>query len=438
MSFIVSIIGKPNVGKSTIFNRLIKSDKAIVQDTPGVTRDRLYDKVEYQNKFFNIVDTGGITLNEDDFSHDIKMQAEIAMEESDLILFVVDARHEITPEDELVSEILRQSNQQVIIVANKVDNPQIRDNLYNFYSLGYETIIGVSSLHGNGMYDILDEVYPLITDEEEIEEDAIKFSLIGMPNVGKSSLFNLMLNADRSIVSTIEGTTRDAIDVDFIENGQKYKIIDTAGIRRRGKVYEKVEKYSVLRAIRSIENSDVILWLIDADRGIVEQDKKVLGYALDQRKPVIIVVNKWDLVTKETNTQKLYEKHLKERMPFVADSKMLFVSVKNKKGLKNIMPSIDDLYAKYTKEFTTSQVNNVLADAITSKVPPSYKGKVIKIYYATQIGTKPPRFLFFVNNKEIIHFSYKRYLENQFKKAFGLEGIKLKFQFQNKNEKKDQ
>ncbi len=435
MSLTVSIIGRPNVGKSTLFNRMTQSKKAIVEDVAGVTRDRLYEKVEYQDKSFRLIDTGGITHEKEDFNSDIKMQAEIAIDESQIILFVVDARSSITYEDEQVANILRKSGKEVIVVCNKVDNNRIADNIYEYYGLGYETIIPVSAEHGSGVYDILDYIYPHIPEEEEEEDSTINFCLIGRPNVGKSSLFNAIVGDERSIVSDIEGTTRDAIDTEFTYDEVDYKMIDTAGIRKRGKVYEKIEKYSVLRALKAIEKSDVVLWVVDAERGIVEQDKRVLGHALEDRKPVIVIVNKWDTIEKETNTQKHYEEEMKAKMPFIADSHFLFVSAKTKRGVKNIYPAINDIYYKYTREFSTSQVNNVLNDAIMSKVPPSYKGKPIRIYYATQIATKPPRFLFFVNNKEILHFSYKRYLENYFKHAFGLQGIKLKFQFKNRDEK---
>lgn len=434
----VSLVGRPNVGKSSLFNKITKTKTAIVEDIAGVTRDRIYEKAIYQDRTFNVIDTGGITLEEGDFNEEIKIQAEIAIDESDIIIFVVDIRNDITSEDELISSILRKTNKKVIIAANKADNPKIAENIYDFYSLGFEHIIPISSLHGNGVYDLLDEIYPEMIYEEQVEDDSIKFSLIGKPNVGKSSLFNALIGDERSIVSSVEGTTRDNVNTEFEIEDRRYKIIDTAGIRRRGKVYEKVEKYSVLRSLKAIENSDIVLWVIDADAGMYEQDKRVLGYALEKRKPIIVIVNKWDLVKKETNTQKLFMDILKAKLPFIDDSHFIFTSAMTTKGVKNIIPAIDDIYDKYTREFTTSQVNNVLADAVMSNVPPSYKGKPIKFYYATQVASKPPRFLFFVNNKEIVHFSYKRYLENYFKHSFGLEGIKLKFQFRNKGEKDEQ
>ncbi len=436
MSYTVAIIGRPNVGKSTFFNRLTKSRKAIVENFPGVTRDRLYEKVEYQDKTFNVIDTGGITIENGDFNEEIKIQAEIAMDESDLILFVVDGQSSITKEEEIIASILRKKKKDIVVVVNKVDNAEIRDNMYEYYQFGFENVIPISSVHGNGIYDVLDIVYPLIPEEEEIEEGVINFSLIGRPNVGKSSLFNALVKEERSIVSNIEGTTRDAIDYEFEVEDQRYKIIDTAGIKRRGKIYEKVDKYSVLRSLKAIENSDIVLWVVDADNGIIEQDKRVLGYALEQKKPIMIIVNKWDLIEKETYTQKLFEQKLKAEMPFVDDCVMLFMSAKTGRGVNKIEPNLRDLYDKYTREFSTSQVNNVLNEAVSSKVHPSHKGQPVRFYYATQINSKPPKFLVFVNNKELVHFSYRRYLENYFKRSFGLQGIKLSFVFKNRKDDK--
>ncbi len=434
MAYTVGVIGRPNVGKSTLFNRITKSKKAIVENFPGVTRDRLYEKVEYQDKSFNIIDTGGITLENETFNEEIKIQAEIAMDESDIVLFVVDGQVGVTKEEELIAKLLRKKKKDIIIVVNKVDNEKILENIYEFYQLGFERVIPVSSVHGTGIYDVLDLFYDEIEYEEANDDDTISFSLIGRPNVGKSSLFNAITKQERSIVSNIEGTTRDAIDFEFDLDDRSYKVVDTAGINRRGKIYEKVDKYSVLRALKAVENSDVVLWVIDADHGIIEQDKRVLGYALEQNKPCLIVVNKWDLIEKDTNTQKLFEQELKAKMPFIADCEIVFTSAKTTKGVKNILPKIDSLYDKYTTELTTSQVNAVLNEAVSSKVHPSHKGKPVRFYYGTQIGSKPPKFLVFVNNKDLVHFSYKRYLENYFKRSFGLEGIKLSFVFRNRDE----
>lgn len=435
MSFCVSIVGRPNVGKSTIFNRITQSKKAIVEDVAGVTRDRLYADASYLDKTFKVIDTGGITIEDATFNEEIKIQALIAMDESDVILFVVDATTGITREEEEIAKILRSKNKKVIVVANKVDNQNLIDNIYEFYQLGFDTVIPVSAVHGSGIYDVLDEVYPLIPENTgEIEDDIIRFSLIGRPNVGKSSLFNVLINEERSIVSEVDGTTRDAIDAQFEVDNQKYEIVDTAGIRRRGRVYENVEKYSVLRSLKAIEKSDVVLWLIDAQEGLIEQDKRVLGYALDLLKPIIVVVNKWDLIKKETNTQKEFMDLIRSKMPFIDDAKILFISAKDKKGIKNIIPTINELYTKYSSEFSTSIINNVLNDAVSAKVAPSHKGQPVRFYYATQISSKPPKILIFVNNKKLVHFSYKRYLENCFKRALNLEGIKLKLIFKDRNE----
>ncbi len=435
MSFCVSIVGRPNVGKSTIFNRITQSKKAIVEDVAGVTRDRLYADASYLDKTFKVIDTGGITIEDATFNEEIKIQALIAMDESDVILFVVDATTGITREEEEIAKILRSKNKKVIVVANKVDNQNLIDNIYEFYQLGFESVIPVSAVHGSGIYDVLDEVYPLIPENTgEIEDDIIRFSLIGRPNVGKSSLFNVLINEERSIVSEVDGTTRDAIDAQFEVNNQKYEIVDTAGIRRRGRVYENVEKYSVLRSLKAIEKSDIVLWLIDAQEGLVEQDKRVLGYALDLLKPIIVVVNKWDLIKKKTNTQKEFIDLIRSKMPFIDDAKILFISAKDKKGIKNIIPTINELYTKYSSEFSTSIINNVLNDAVSAKVAPSHKGQPVRFYYATQISSKPPKILIFVNNKKLVHFSYKRYLENCFKRALNLEGIKLKLIFKDRNE----
>ena len=435
MSFCVSIVGRPNVGKSTIFNRITQSKKAIVEDVAGVTRDRLYSDASYLDKTFKVIDTGGITIEDATFNEEIKIQALIAMDESDVILFVVDATTGITREEEEIAKILRSKNKKVIVVANKVDNQNLIDNIYEFYQLGFESVVPVSAVHGSGIYDVLDEVYPLIPENTgEIEDDIIRFSLIGRPNVGKSSLFNVLINEERSIVSEVDGTTRDAIDAQFEVDNQKYEIVDTAGIRRRGRVYENVEKYSVLRSLKAIEKSDVVLWLIDAQEGLIEQDKRVLGYALDLLKPIIVVVNKWDLIKKETNTQKEFMDLIRSKMPFIDDAKILFISAKDKKGIKNIIPTINELYTKYSSEFSTSIINNVLNDAVSAKVAPSHKGQPVRFYYATQISSKPPKILIFVNNKKLVHFSYKRYLENCFKRALNLEGIKLKLIFKDRNE----
>lgn len=435
MAYTLAIVGRPNVGKSTIFNRIVQSKKAIVEDYAGVTRDRLYEDATYLNKHFKLIDTGGITIDGQTFSEEIKMQAMIAIDEADCILFVVDAKSGITKEDEMIASILRKKSKPIIVVVNKVDNPDLLTSSYEFYQFGFEHVIPVSATHGSGLYDVLDIVYPLIPEEVNvIEDNVIRFSLIGRPNVGKSSLFNALINQERSIVSDVDGTTRDAIDYRFSVDDQEYEIVDTAGIKRRGRVYENVEKYSVLRAIKAVEQSDVVLWLIDADEGLIEQDKRVLSHALDNYKPIIVIVNKWDLIKKDTNTQKEFDTLIRSKMPFINDAPILFISAKDKKGIKNIIPQINDLYTKFSAEFSTSIINNILNDAVSAKVHPSHKGQPIRFYYATQIGTKPPKILIFVNNKKLVHFSYQRYLENYFKQALNLKGIKLQLIFKNRKD----
>lgn len=435
MAYTLAIVGRPNVGKSTIFNRIVQSKKAIVEDYAGVTRDRLYEDATYLDKHFKLIDTGGITIDGQTFGEEIKMQAMIAIDEADCILFVVDAKSGITKEDEMIASILRKKSKPIIVVVNKVDNPDLLTSSYEFYQFGFEHVIPVSATHGSGLYDVLDIVYPLIPiDVNVIEDNVIRFSLIGRPNVGKSSLFNALINQERSIVSDVDGTTRDAIDYRFSVDDQEYEIVDTAGIKRRGRVYENVEKYSVLRAIKAVEQSDVVLWLIDADEGLIEQDKRVLSHALDNYKPIIVIVNKWDLIKKDTNTQKEFDTLIRSKMPFINDAPILFISAKDKKGIKNIIPQINDLYNKFSAEFSTSIINNILNDAVSAKVHPSHKGQPIRFYYATQIGTKPPKILIFVNNKKLVHFSYQRYLENCFKQALNLKEIKLQLIFKNRKD----
>lgn len=434
MKFRVAIIGRPNVGKSSLFNRIIKSKKSIVDDMPGVTRDRLYEKVVYNEKEFVLIDTGGITIENGTFNEEIKVQAEIAIDESDLIVFVVDGQVGVTQDDDIIARKLKKANKEVLVCVNKVDNEQVLNQIYDFYAMGFDTIVPVSATHGSGVDDILEYVdskYEL--DEPEIY-DGVSFSLIGRPNVGKSSLFNAMIGDDKSIVSNIEGTTRDTVDTYFDIEDTSYKMVDTAGIRKRGKIYEKVEKYSVLRALKVIESSDVILWLLDAEVGIIEQDKKVLGYAFEEKKPIIVIVNKWDLVEKETNTQAIFERNIREKMPFIKDSEILFISAKNKKGIKNIIPTINKVYEKYIFETNTAKVNAVLNEAVLRKVHPTHKGQPVRFYYGAQVANKPPKFIIFVNNKKLVHFSYERYLKNYFKKSFSLEGINIEFVFKNRNE----
>lgn len=430
----VAIIGRPNVGKSSLFNRMIGSKKSIVEDKSGVTRDRLYEKVVYNEQEFVLIDTGGITQENGDFVEDIELQAKIAIDESDIILFIVDGRVGITKDDEHITKLLRRIKKKVVVVVNKVDNKEFLDKFYEFYKFGFDNVVAVSAVHGNGVYNILDFIVNNAKMDNEKEFLGISFSIIGRPNVGKSSLFNAIIKENKSIVSDIEGTTRDGVDTYFKINEKEYKMVDTAGIRKRGKVYENIEKYSVLRALKVIEKSDIILWMIDADRGVVEQDKRVLGYAFEEKKPIIVIVNKWDLITKTTNTQKNFKINLQEKMPFIKNFKMIFLSALTTKGLKSVIPAIDLVYKEYSTEVSTAKVNKILNEAVMRKTHPTHKGKPIRFYYGTQISTKPPKFVIFVNNKKLIHFSYERYLANYFKYSLCLEQINIIFTFKNRSE----
>ncbi len=424
----VAIVGRPNVGKSSLFNRIIGERLSITNETPGLTRDRIYAQAEWLTKQFNIIDTGGIDFDDAPFVHDIKGQTEIAIEEADVIIFCVDAKNGITEEDSWVARMLYKSNKPVVVAVNKIDNPELKDTLYEFYALGLGDPIAVSAHHGIGVGDLLDETIKLLpaATEEPYDENTLKFCLIGRPNVGKSSLMNTLLGENRVIVSEIEGTTRDAIDSVFTKDNQEYVVIDTAGLRKRGKVYEEAEKYSVLRAMRAIERSDVALIMIDAERGILEQDKRIAGYAHDAGKASIIVINKWDTVEKETRTMNQWEDKVKANFQFLAYAPIIFLSALKKQRINTLFPAIHTVYEQYTKRVQTSVLNDVINDAFHMNPPKSHNGGVIKVYYATQVATKPPAFVLFVNNTEWMHFSYERYIINRLRAAFGFEGTPIK------------
>lgn len=422
---LVAIIGRPNVGKSTLFNRIIGERLSIVQDEPGVTRDRIYADTEWLGKEFSVIDTGGITFDNQPLHKEIKMQAEIAIEEADIIIMVTSVKDGITDLDDQVAPILQQSKKPVILAVNKTDNPELRNDIYQFYALGLGDPYPVSSSHGLGLGDLLDEVVRLFPDtpNTEYDDSTIKFSLIGRPNVGKSSLVNAIIGEDRVIVSDIEGTTRDAIDTPFMSaDGQEYVMIDTAGIRRRGKVYEKTEKYSVMRAQRAIERSDIVLCVIDAETGIREQDKKVFGYAHEAGKGVIILVNKWDTVEKETNTMRDFELKIRDQFRYLHYAPILFVSAKTKQRLNQIPELIDRVYRNRTQRVQSSLLNDVMMDAVATNPTPTKNGRRLKIYYGTQVATNPPTFVVFVNDPELMHFSYERFLENRFRESFDFFG----------------
>lgn len=425
---VVAIVGRPNVGKSTIFNRIVGERISIEEDIPGVTRDRIYGKGDWLNVDFNIIDTGGIEIGDEPFLNQIRMQAQIAIDEADVIIMLTNGRDGVTATDEEVAKLLYRSKKPVVLAVNKVDNPDMREQIYDFYSLGFGEPFPISGTHGLGLGDLLDEVvkhFPKKA-EELYEDDVIKFSLIGRPNVGKSSLVNAMLGEDRVIVSDIAGTTRDAVDSPYTFDGEKYVIIDTAGIRKKGKVYESTEKYSVLRALRAIERSDVVLVVINAEEGIIEQDKRIAGYAHEAGRGVIIVVNKWDAIEKDDKTINDFEKKIRNEFLFLDYAPIIFVSAKTKKRLHTLIPMIKMVSENHALRVQTNVLNDVIMDAIAMNPTPTEKGTRLKIYYITQVAIKPPTFVLFVNDPELLHFSYERFLQNRIRDAFGFLGTPIK------------
>ena len=426
MAGVVAIVGRANVGKSTIFNRMVGERISIVEDVAGVTRDRIYAKASWLTKEFSVIDTGGIELENASFTTQIKMQAEIAIEEADVIVFVVNGREGITKEDEYVARLLQKSRKPIILAVNKIDDNQFRDYIYEFYALGVGDPIPVSGSHGIGIGDFLDQIInQLDLQDEETNEDEISFSIIGRPNVGKSSLTNAILGEERVIVSNIEGTTRDAIDTPFVKDGQKYRVVDTAGMRKKGKVYENIEKYSILRALTSIEKSDVILVVIDGETGIREQDKHVAGYAHEAGKGVVIVYNKWDLVDKDEKTMQKKQKEIYEQFKYLDYARIVFTSAKTGQRVDQIFPLIQESYENSRKRVQTSVLNDVLVDAQLMNPTTTFNGGRLKIFYANQVAVCPPTFVLFSNDPQYLHFSYKRYLENRLREAFGFEGTPI-------------
>ncbi len=430
----VCLVGKPNVGKSSIFNRLIKENKSIIMDTPGITRDRIYGKVEYNNKRFHLIDTGGISLGDDDFQKDILAQATLAIDEADLVLFVVDGIEDIDASDRKVAEILHRSSKPVIVVVNKLDNDKRKDNLYNFYELGFSELVAVSASHNIGINELLNTITKDLPEEDIIDDDTIKFSIIGRPNVGKSSLINALLNEDRAIVSDIAGTTRDAIDTKFKYNHEDITVIDTAGMRKKGKIYESVEKYSLIRSLKAIDRSDVCVLVIDASTGIIEHDKHIASYALDAGKGIVICVNKWDTINNPDSDIRNWKEQIKNEFQFIPYAHVVFLSAKTKKRVSTLMPEVINAYNNNRKEVKTSLLNNIIMEAVSLHEPPSYKGKRLKIYFVSQTGNCPPKFTFSVNNKGLVHFSYERYLENQIRNNIDFDGTPIILQFKNKSE----
>ena len=423
---VVAIIGSPNVGKSTIFNRIIGRRRSIVDDQPGVTRDRLYETTSWLGKDFRLIDTGGIEVANRPFQEQIRIQAQIAIDEADVIVFVGDGQRGVTSDDRLISKMLHKSNKPVVLAVNKTDNQNMLANLGEFYSLGLGDPIPVSGEHGIGIGDMLDSIIKSLPQkEDEKYDDAITFSIIGRPNVGKSSLVNAILDKQRVIVSDIVGTTRDSVDTPFTKDDQNYVVIDTAGLKKRGKIYESIDKYSALRALSAIDRSEIVLFVIDANEGIIEQDKHVVGYAVEKKKAIIIVVNKWDLMKKEQNTQSDFEKKIRKEFQFLEYAPIVFISAKNKFKIDRIFESIDMVHKAYDTHIPTSVLNDVLQDAQTMNEAPEFNHGRLKIYFANQANTCPPTFVLFVNKPKYAHFSYMRYLENRLRAAFNLDGTPI-------------
>lgn len=432
----VALVGSPNVGKSTIFNRLIGTRLAIVDDMPGVTRDRMYGKCSWLEHEFYLIDTGGIEVKDRPFQEEIRIQTEVAMEEADVIVFLADGNLGVTKDDMLVSRLLRKFKKPIILVVNKVDNRSKEANLDDFYSLGLGEPLLVSGVHGIGIGDLLDKIVSYLPKNIETNEDEGKicFTLVGRPNVGKSSLANAIVGEDRLITSNIEGTTRDAIDIDFRRDERTYKIIDTAGLKRRGKIYEAIDKYSALRALKAIERSDIVLLLIDASTGIIEQDKHVIGYAIEQDKAIIIVVNKWDLVEKNTNTMQEFEKKIRREFKFLDYAPIVFVSALKKQRINTIFKAIDVAYDGYVSRIQTSLLNSVIEDAQIMNEAPDFNGGRLRIYYANQVSIKPPTIVLFCNDPNYVHFSYERYLKNKLRETFVFDGSPIKLIFRRKSQ----
>lgn len=421
---VVAIVGRPNVGKSTIFNRIVGERVSIVEDTPGVTRDRIYSSGDWLTHEFNIIDTGGIEIGDAPFQTQIRAQAELAIEEADVIIFMVNVREGLTQSDEMVAQILYKSKKPVVLAVNKVDNPEMRNDIYDFYALGFGEPYPLSGSHGLGLGDLLDVVASHFKDivDDDYDDDTIRLSLIGRPNVGKSSLVNAILGEERVIVSNVAGTTRDAVDTEYTFDDQKYVLIDTAGMRKKGKVYESTEKYSVLRALKAIERSNVVLVVIDAETGIIEQDKRVAGYAHEEGKAIVIVVNKWDTVEKDSKTMKKFMDDIRQNFQFLDYAQIAFVSAKESARLQTLFPLINEASENHKKRVQSSTLNEVITDAISMNPTPTDKGRRLNVFYVTQVAIEPPTFVVFVNDVELLHFSYKRYLENQIRHAFGFEG----------------
>lgn len=435
---VVAVVGRPNVGKSTIFNKFAGKRISIVENTPGVTRDRIFAEVEWLDKYFTLVDTGGIEPDSEDIIlSQMRNQAMLAMDMSHVILFIVDGKAGITAADKEIAQLLRKTKKPVILVVNKIDSQSQFDNIYDFYELGFGTPFAVSGANSMGFGDLLDEIvenFPAGLDTE-YEEDIIRVAITGKPNAGKSSILNKILGEERVIVSPIAGTTRDAIDTYFEKNGQKFLLIDTAGLRRKSKIYETIEKYSVIRAMSAVDRADVVLIVIDALEGVTEQDTKVAGIAHDEGKGCIFVINKWDLIEKDNKTMSNYTKDIKEKFPFMMYAPIVFVSAKTNQRMNKILDTVEYVSNEHSKRISTSALNEVIGEVVMLNQPPSDKGRRLKIYYGTQTDIRPPKITLFINDKDLTHFSYQRYLENKIRENFGFEGTSIKFEYRQKNKK---
>ncbi|MCH5171309.1 MAG: ribosome biogenesis GTPase Der [Erysipelotrichales bacterium] len=423
---VVAVVGSPNVGKSTIFNRIVGKRHSIVDDAAGITRDRIYAKASWLTKEFSVIDTGGVEIESVPFQKQIRAQVEIAIEEADVIVFVVDGKVGITRDDRIVAKMLYKSNKPIILAVNKIDSIEQMDNISEFYALGLGDPLAISGAHGIGIGDLLDKIIAILPEKKNKEyEDMICFSLIGRPNVGKSSLVNAILNQNRVIVSNIEGTTRDAIDTPFKREGKNYMVIDTAGLKKRGKIYESVDKYSALRALSAIERSQIVLLVIDAKDGIKEQDKHVVGYAIEAKKSIIIVVNKWDAIEKNEKTMAEFTKTVRDNFKFLDYAPIVFVSALNKSRINTIFDAIDASYEAYNTRVATSVLNEVMQDAQIMNPAPYFNGGRIRIFFANQVSVCPPTFVLFVNDPNYMHFSYNRYIENRLRDTFDFSGTPI-------------
>lgn len=434
---IVTLVGRTNVGKSTLFNKLVGKRKAITEDISGVTRDRVYDKVEWTNHEFILADTGGLDIsNKELMNVEVKSQVEKALLESDLILFVVDGREGINPHDYEIADEIRKYNKKVIVVANKIDGAKIPEHIYDFYQFGFDDLISISAEGSKNLGDLLDKIIEFIDFSKfDTDLDATRIAIIGKPNAGKSSLVNHLLNEERMIVTDIAGTTRDAIDTYWQYNGNNYVLIDTAGLRRKNKINDNIEYYANQRTFDAVDSSDICLFLIDASVGVTEQDTKIAGYAHNNKKAIIIAVNKWDKVEKETNTMRNMEKEIRHKLSFALYAPIIFISVLKGQRISDLLNLIEIVNSNYHTRIKTGVLNTILQDAIMMTAPPQDKGKRLKIYYISQVQTAPPKFLLHVNDKELMHFSYQRYLENQIRQNYSLQGVPFTFEIRERKEK---